>query len=73
MASSAWTVAEVIAVLETLGYELKRHGSNHDIYDREGAPRPIPIPRHKGDLPSGTLRSIWRQAGITPDQAEGLR
>lgn len=69
----AWTAIEVATVLRHLGYELKRHGARHDIYDLAGAPRPVSVPRHRGDLPAGTVRSIWRQANIDPREAERLK
>jgi predicted RNA binding protein YcfA (HicA-like mRNA interferase family) len=69
----AWTAADVVKVLEHLGYEFKRHGAKHDIFDRASAPRPVSVPRHRGDLPVGTVRSIWRQANIDPGDAERLK
>jgi len=60
----------VVRVLERLGYRLQRHGARQDIYDREDAQRPVSVPRHSGDLPTGTVRSISRQAGISPNEAE---
>lgn len=59
-------------VLERLGYEFKRSKGGHDIYDRQGARRPIPVPQHPGDLPTHVARSIWRSAGISPEEAEEL-
>jgi predicted RNA binding protein YcfA (HicA-like mRNA interferase family) len=42
----------------------KRHGGRHDIWIKNGFP-PIPVPRHKGDIPIGTLKNILKAAGIT--------
>lgn len=42
---------------------LKRKGGKHDIWIKPGFP-PIPVPRHKGDLPKGTARSILKYAGL---------
>ncbi len=67
-----WTRLEVIRVLERAGFELRRGGrGNHDIYVRAGRP-PVPVPRHRGDLAKGTVRSIWRLAGLTQAEAEAL-
>lgn len=30
------------------------------------------VPRHSRDIPTGTLRSILSQAGLTPEQFENL-
>jgi predicted RNA binding protein YcfA (HicA-like mRNA interferase family) len=30
------------------------------------------VPRHSHDVPTGTLRSILNQAGLTPDEFESL-
>jgi predicted RNA binding protein YcfA (HicA-like mRNA interferase family) len=68
----AWSSDDVAAVLRALGFELARR-SGHDIYTRPGHPRSVSVPRDRRALPLGTLRSIWRQAGITPEEAERLR
>jgi predicted RNA binding protein YcfA (HicA-like mRNA interferase family) len=41
----------------------KRSGGKHDIWLKKGYP-PIPVPRHRGDIPQGTLRSILKSAGL---------
>ncbi len=38
-------------------------GGRHDIWIKKGFP-PIPVPRHKGDIPKGTLKSILKTAGL---------
>ena len=38
-------------------------GGKHDIWVKPGFP-PIPVPRHAGDIPSGTLRNILRAAQL---------
>jgi predicted RNA binding protein YcfA (HicA-like mRNA interferase family) len=41
------------------------HGKKHDIAkhpDRPGVK--APIPRHKGDIPKGTVRAIYRELGL---------
>lgn len=42
---------------------VKRSGGKHDIWIKGGFP-PIPVPRHKGDIPLGTLKDILQNAGI---------
>lgn len=56
------TKYELEKLLKTEGFE-KRSGGKHDIWFKKGFP-PIPIPRHKGDIPHGTLRSIKKAAGL---------
>lgn len=50
------TKREVEKILKRAGFK-KYSGGKHDIWKREGFP-PIPVPRHKGDIPLGTRRSI---------------
>lgn len=38
-------------------------GGRHDIWSKQGYP-PIPVPRHAGDIPIGTLKSILKAAGL---------
>ncbi len=42
---------------------IKHSGGKHDIWIKSGFP-PIPVPRHKGDIPKGTLKSIIKNAGL---------
>jgi len=41
----------------------KFSGGKHDIWKKPGFP-PISVPRHKGDIPYGTLKSILKAAGL---------
>ena len=45
------------------GFELHRHGRNHDIW-KTGEGNKVTFPRHARDLAPGTLRSILKQADI---------
>jgi predicted RNA binding protein YcfA (HicA-like mRNA interferase family) len=56
------TKYELEKVLKNQGFQ-KRSGGKHDIWLKRGFP-PIPVPRHKGDIPHGTLRSIMKAAGL---------
>lgn len=44
------------------GWELVRHGSEHDVYRQPGQPGLIVVPRHRVLTP-GTARSIAKKAG----------
>jgi predicted RNA binding protein YcfA (HicA-like mRNA interferase family) len=56
------TKHELEKLLKHKGFE-KRSGGKHEIWIKKGFP-PIPVPRHKGDIPLGTLRSIKKAAGL---------
>lgn len=68
------TGGELLRALERAGYEKRRaRGSHVQVikFYPDGSASTFPIPLHgKKAIPTGTLRSILRQAGLT---AEDLR
>jgi len=56
------TKREIEKLLKKAGFT-KRSGGKHDIWIKAGFP-PIPVPRHKGDIPIGTTKSILKDAGL---------
>jgi predicted RNA binding protein YcfA (HicA-like mRNA interferase family) len=42
---------------------LRKKGGKHDIWSKKGFP-PIPIPRHRSDIPLGTLKNIFKAAQL---------
>lgn len=56
------TKFELEKLLRRNGFE-QYSGGRHDIWVKKSFP-PIPVPRHKGDIPKGTLRSILKAAGL---------
>lgn len=56
------TKREIERLLRQAGFK-KRSGGRHDIWEKLGYP-PIPVPRHKGDIPNGTTRSILKAAKL---------
>ena len=56
------TKYELERMLRQGGFE-KRSGGKHDVWVKKGFP-PIPVPRHKGDIPKGTLKNIFKAAGL---------
>lgn len=52
---------DLIDSITSNGYELYRHGSNHDIY-RKGK-KQIAVPRHK-EIVEDTARGILKEAGL---------
>mgnify|MGYP001608909376 CR=1 FL=1 len=57
---------EVAAKLKHAGFVYIRTGK-HDVYVNKERNITIPLPRHSGDMPKGTLRAIIREAGFTVD------
>jgi len=53
---------EIEKLLKKAGFQ-KRPGRKHDIWAKAGFP-PVPVPRHKGDIPIGTAKSIIKAAGL---------
>lgn len=56
------TKREIEKLLQKAGF-CKREGGRHDVWVKVGFP-PIPVPRHKGDIPKGTALSILKCAGL---------
>jgi len=55
-------------ILEQRGWVLKRITGSHHIYSKEGVDGIISVPVHSNrDLPTGTLRSIMKDAQLEED------
>ena len=57
------TKRELEKILRQDGWEIIS-GARHDMAIKKGTNTKIPIPRHKGDIPMGTVRSILKDAGL---------
>jgi predicted RNA binding protein YcfA (HicA-like mRNA interferase family) len=57
------TSREIIARLKKEGWQLVHIRGSHHHYKHSGKPGGVTIPHPKKDLPKGTVRSIYRQAG----------
>ena len=58
-------------IVEGQGWQLKRITGSHHIYAKEGFTVILSIPVHSNrDLPTGTLRGILKDAGITEDDLQ---
>ena len=58
------TKKELEKALKMKGWIIK-HGSAHDQATNPNRPGvKIPIPRHKGDIPKGTVEKIKKDAGL---------
>ncbi len=58
----------MIKLLEDRGFVLDRVKGSHHIYLHPVTKRRAIVPLHKQDLPTGTLLSILKQAGIDRDE-----
>jgi predicted RNA binding protein YcfA (HicA-like mRNA interferase family) len=56
------TAREVMNRLRREGWAERTGKGSHVVFTKSGH-RNIPVPRHGGDLPLGTLRAISRDAG----------
>ena len=68
----SWSTRDVDRVLRRAGFVLARRTS-HDIYTKEGHRLSVAVPRDAQELPPGTVRGIFFQAGISRADAERLR
>jgi len=59
---------EIAKLLEKAGFILKRTTGSHYIYYKKGIRRPVSIPYHTKNLPTGTQRAIIREAQLTLDE-----
>ena len=59
----------VIGILQRMGFDLRRSKGSHVVLRRDGAVCVVPM---HDELAVGTLRSILRQAGVSPE-ASGHR
>lgn len=54
--------------LKQLGFEFDHQAAgSHEIWFSPETNRYTPIPNHPGDMPEGTLRAIFKQAGVEPE------
>lgn len=56
------TKREIEKLLKEAGF-IKKAGGKHDLWSKPGFCI-IPVPRHRGDIPTGTVKSILKAAGI---------
>ena len=63
---------EVIRRLRAIGYEGPEHGKSHMKMAHPARRRKIPVPRTNKDIGVGLIRTIIREAGITPEERNAL-
>ena len=55
---------ELIKILRKNGCFVNRNGSRHDIWYSPITEKTFTVPRHKTEIPIGTLNNILRTAGL---------
>ena len=58
------TTSELIKKLKEFGCTLKRHGAKHDIWYNPNTGEELQVPRHKGEVKTGTAKEILKKANI---------
>ncbi len=67
------TGRQVVRALERGGFRLSHVRGSHNYPVQPGVAALVVVPVHGGhDLPTGTLRSILRQAGLTVEEFASL-
>lgn len=59
-------VREVLKVLQNDGWKVTGQRGSHIQLEHPSKKGKVTVPNHTGDVPAYTLKSIWKQAGITP-------
>ena len=63
------TYREVVKRLRAAGFRFDRQAKgSHEIWYNPKTRRRTTVPHHPGSLPTGTLRAIIREAGLTVDE-----
>jgi predicted RNA binding protein YcfA (HicA-like mRNA interferase family) len=62
------TPKDVVRILKQKGFILDRSRGSHQIWLHPGSRKRAVIPMHNKDIPTGTLFSILKQAGIEKDE-----
>jgi predicted RNA binding protein YcfA (HicA-like mRNA interferase family) len=66
---SGFKYREIVKRLRNHGFEFYREAKgSHEIWYCQSTDRFTTVPKHRGDMPEGTLRAILQQAGIEPEE-----
>lgn len=55
---------ELLKLLKKNKCNIIRNGSSHDIWYSETTQKQFSVPRHKAEIPIGTLNNILKDAGL---------
>lgn len=58
---------ELVRTFEKFGWQVARQRGSHIVLVKEGARATLSVPNHK-EVARGTLRSLIRAAGLTPEE-----
>lgn len=58
------TFREIEKIILADGWILKNVNGSHNQYIHPNKKGRVTIPKHSGDIPKGTLNSIFKQAGL---------
>lgn len=56
--------SELLKLLKKGNCKLIRNGSRHDVWYSEVTGKQFTVPRHKAEIPVGTLNNILKDAGL---------
>ena len=56
--------SELLKLLKKGNCKLIRTGSRHDVWYSEVTEKQFTVPRHKAEIPIGTLNNILKDAGL---------
>ncbi|MCD8021957.1 MAG: type II toxin-antitoxin system HicA family toxin [Lachnospiraceae bacterium] len=56
--------SELTKILRKSGCFIVRQGSNHTVWYSPNSGTQFAVPRHKGEIKTGTVKSILKDAGI---------
>jgi predicted RNA binding protein YcfA (HicA-like mRNA interferase family) len=65
------TYRELARKLQRAGY-VEIRTSRHPVYYLAARNVTIPVPRHPGDVPKGTLRAVVREMGVSVTEFNGI-
>ena len=63
---------EALSALRRAGFILDHQTGSHAILYKQGHPNPVTVPVHPGDLKSGTLRHMIKDAGLSVEEFSRL-
>ena len=56
--------SELLKLLKKNKCSLIRNGNRHDVWYSEITGKQFTVPRHKAEIPTGTLKNILKDAGL---------